>query len=570
VGTVSNPTATAAVGFPITGLTLTSGGSGYSSAPTLAFSGGGGSGAAGTATVVSSTTTTYPVAAISLVSGGSGYLTTPTLTLSGGGGSGATGTATITTTGTTTYMVQSINITGGGTGYTSAPSISFSGGGSGSGAAATAGVSTTSSTTYPVASITITSGGTGYTSTPTITLGGGSGSGAAATANVTFTTATTYPVTSVTVNSGGSGYTAAPTVTFTGGGGTGGAAATATIGTMNTGTFAIDHIDVSAAGSGYTSNPVVTFSGGGGSGAVATSQISGGTRYGKVWLLTSLAVTGTGARSMVQMEVASPVLGFGSGGALTLDGPNPIMDAMPNSINLYIRGNDANSCGQTAEVDHPAISGYDDPNANPPTVSVETIIDALPRPNHYLGAGGTPSVQNGYSAIGETMSTPDGMDSVMSAIYNTPGAHHYTPANVGTFSPASTTNSSITYVDGDLTLNGNGTGRGILVVTGTLTMSGNFSWYGIVFVVGDGNLQMNGGGNGQIFGSLWVAKTWDSYTTKNILNTMGSPTFGWNGGGNNGVQYDHCYVTNLLNAVSLSNVNSTRPLKVLSYRSLQY
>jgi hypothetical protein len=569
-GTTSNPTATSTVGFPITGLTLTSGGTGYTSAPTVSFSGGGGSGAAGTTAVTTGTTTTYPVAAINLVSGGSGYLTTPTITFTGGGGSGAAGSVTAAFTGTATYMVESINITGGGSGYTSAPTISFSGGGSGTGAAAVAGITTTTVTTYAIDNISITSGGAGYTSTPTMTLSGGSGSGAAATANVTFTTATTYPVASITVTSGGSGYTAAPSVTFTGGGGSGGAAATATIGTMNTGTFAIDHITVDTAGSGYSSNPSVTFSGGGGTGGAATSQISGGTKYGKVWLLTSLAVTSTGARSMVQMEVASPVLGWGSGGALTLDGPNPVIDAMPNSINLYIRGQDANSCSETAEVDHPAISGYDDPNANPPTASVETIIDSLPRPDHYLGAGGTPSVQNGFGSIGETMSTPDGLDSVMSAIYNTPGAHHYTPANVGTFSPAATVDSSITYVDGDLALNGTGTGRGILVVTGTLTMSGNFSWYGIVFVVGDGNLQMNGAGNGQIFGSLWVAKTWDSYTTKNILNTMGSPTFGFNGGGNNGIQYDHCYVTNLLNAVNLSSVNSTRPLKVLSYRSIPY
>src|SRR6185503_13533464 len=105
-------------------------------------------------------------------------------------------------------------------------------------------------------------------------------------------------------------------------------------------------------------------------------------------------------------------------------------------------------------------AGFDDPSANPPTVSVETIIDSLPRPDHYVGAGGTPSVTNGFGTMGETMTTPAGIDSVMSAIYNTPGAHHYTPANVGSFDPNATTLSSINYVEGDLTLNGNGTGRG--------------------------------------------------------------------------------------------------------------
>src|SRR6185295_4016796 len=128
-----------------------------------------------------------------------------------------------------------------------------------------------------------------------------------------------------------------PAVTLSGGGGSG-ATATAVVNTVATGFWNIDHIDVTAPGSGYTSNPTVTLSGGGGSGATARSQISGGTKFGKGWLLTSLAQTKTGARSMVQMEVASPVLGFASGGALTLDGPNPIMDAMPNSMNFGIAG----------------------------------------------------------------------------------------------------------------------------------------------------------------------------------------------------------------------------------------
>jgi hypothetical protein len=274
---------------------------------------------------------------------------------------------------------------------------------------------------------------------------------------------------------------------------------------------------------------------------------------------------------MVQMEVASPVLGFASGGALTLDGPNPVIDAMPNSVNFTIKGNDDNSCHDTVtEPDHPAIDGFDDPNAEPPTASVEIIKNSLPRPLNYTGAGGTPSVQNGYGALGETMSTPAGMDSMMSAIYNAPGAVHYNSSNVNTFTPSTTTDSSITYVDGDLTLNGSDTGRGILVVTGTLTMSGNFSWYGIVFVVGDGHVEMNGGGNGGIHGSIWVAKTWDNDTNKNLLPEMGTPTFNWNGGGINSVQYDHCYVTNLMTKVDLSGLNSTRPLKILSVRVLPY
>jgi len=60
------------------------GGSGYSSAPTVAFSGGGGSGASATATISGGAVT-----GVTSLVGGSGYSTPPTVSLSGGGGSGA-------------------------------------------------------------------------------------------------------------------------------------------------------------------------------------------------------------------------------------------------------------------------------------------------------------------------------------------------------------------------------------------------------------------------------------------------------------------------------------------------
>jgi hypothetical protein len=273
---------------------------------------------------------------------------------------------------------------------------------------------------------------------------------------------------------------------------------------------------------------------------------------------------------MVQMEVASPVLGFATGGALTLDGPNPLIDAMPNSNNFVIDGRDTNSCSGTAEPDHPAIDGFDDPNNPTPTTSVETIKNSLPRPDHYIGAGGTPSVENGFGSLGETMTTPTGLSALIGAIYNTTGAVHYTTANSGSFNPGSTNVHSITYVDGDLDFGGNVTGNGILVVTGTLSMHGNFTWNGLVFVIGDGAVSFAGGGNGQINGSLFVAKIWDGYATKNLLSGMGSPNFHWNGGGGNGIRYDHCLVTDLMAAVPFTPPPSTKPLKILSVRILPY
>jgi hypothetical protein len=68
-----------------------------------------------------------------VTAGGSGYTGASTVSFTGGGGSGATGTLTVTN-----GVVTMIAVTNGGSGYTSVPTISF--GGPGSGAAATASI----------------------------------------------------------------------------------------------------------------------------------------------------------------------------------------------------------------------------------------------------------------------------------------------------------------------------------------------------------------------------------------------------------------------------------------------
>ncbi|WOE82695.1 phage tail tube protein [Pseudomonas protegens] len=67
-----------------------------------------------------------------MTSGGSGYASAPTVNLTGGGGSGATAVAVLDGD-----NVAAINITNPGSGYTSAPNVTLTGG-SGTGAAATA------------------------------------------------------------------------------------------------------------------------------------------------------------------------------------------------------------------------------------------------------------------------------------------------------------------------------------------------------------------------------------------------------------------------------------------------
>jgi len=90
-----------AAGQTVTGITLTGGGTGYKSAPTVVFNGGGGTGAAATAIVSAST---KKVTGITLTNSGSGYSSAPLITFTGGGGIGAT--ASITMTNTVSLPVQ--------------------------------------------------------------------------------------------------------------------------------------------------------------------------------------------------------------------------------------------------------------------------------------------------------------------------------------------------------------------------------------------------------------------------------------------------------------------------------
>lgn len=66
------------------------GGSGYTSAPAVTFTGGGGTGAAGTAVISGGVVT-----GVTVTAGGSGYSSAPTVVFTGGGGADAKATATV-------------------------------------------------------------------------------------------------------------------------------------------------------------------------------------------------------------------------------------------------------------------------------------------------------------------------------------------------------------------------------------------------------------------------------------------------------------------------------------------
>jgi hypothetical protein len=160
-------------GGTVTAITRTTGGTGYTTLPTVAVS------APTTAGGVQATLgiTIWVESTPTVVSGGTGYTNGDVLTLSGGTFTVA---ATLTVTGVSGGVITSVSVAGAARGsYTVAPSNPISvTGGTGSGATfnATFGVNST---------ITITNAGSGYVEQPTVTFsGGGGGSGAAAYATV--------------------------------------------------------------------------------------------------------------------------------------------------------------------------------------------------------------------------------------------------------------------------------------------------------------------------------------------------------------------------------------------------
>ena len=97
---------------------ITNPGAGYTLAPTLQITGGGGAGAAGTVFIGDGA-----VGIVTLTDAGSGYTTAPTVTITGpvGVGTTATAEAVVSSAGT----ITSINIVNAGAGYTSSPTITI-------------------------------------------------------------------------------------------------------------------------------------------------------------------------------------------------------------------------------------------------------------------------------------------------------------------------------------------------------------------------------------------------------------------------------------------------------------
>lgn len=258
----------------------------------------------------------YKITGIRLTSGGSNLPLSdaqkPTVTISGGKGTPAKAQAVVAD-----GKVILINVVVAGTGYTQAPNIQLVGGG-GTGATArvdsiTPIVYTTNSSTGRITStggglvsITVESVGSGYKSAPEVRIGNATtGKGTTATASPVMA-AVDGQVTYVTVTNAGTGYaieSANPTdpmVVIDPPQRPGGVQARAYISAIN-GTGGIAKITVTNVGSGYTAQPNVavrTGVAGQGSNATATSTFEE-----DGWLSPTIAITQQGTKYFVRPTV---------------------------------------------------------------------------------------------------------------------------------------------------------------------------------------------------------------------------------------------------------------------------
>jgi len=287
--------------------------------------------------------------------------------------------------------------------------------------------------------------------------------------------------------------------------------------------------------------------------ALATCQAVN-PNYQPVYVMTTLAVTPSGSRRMLQAEataVTFPTLP----GPMIFDGANPsLMPAVnfsaPSSNAFTVSGIDTDQ-GSNAGAGCPVATNQAALGGTTGNAVTTLTGDANGRPASYTGAAGTgsPSVANVSTALGtgpNGLNTVGGLENMVSAVELIAGneGNVYTTSNPpsGIANPGTIANPQVNVVEGDISLSGNWSGAGILLVTGTLTFHGTPNYNGLILVIGKGNVVKDGGGNGVMDGSLLIANLYDS--SGNLLPSSsppGVPSMTWNGGGKASFNYDSCW-----------------------------
>lgn len=218
---------------------------------------------------------------------------------------------------------------------------------------------------------------------------------------------------------------------------------------------------------------------------------------------------------------------------------NPIAFALGGSNVTTTSGTDAAGTATTLAAYAVSNSDYNTTN---------NVIDGCLPDGTNCGNG--PNVTPGDPAVLAGGNTPSFLQSVTSArqfLYGSEGmmqtainqGRYFTTQDAAKTSSlglgASSPDGVLTFVDGDVTLGpGNPTGQGTLIITGNLTLDGNFNWNGVIMVLGGGTVYRSGGGHGNIYGALFIAKFPKTGPDTDVFQ---APTFDTSGGGTSNIQY---------------------------------
>jgi hypothetical protein len=328
-------------------ISVSTGGAGYTSAPTVSLGGGGASAVAQMAGTV--------VSAVAVVNPGSGYSSPFAVTFSGGGGSGAAATA-YAHAGSLrpmTFFKGRFNdlygVDGMGRGIRwDGDSAAVEKIGINKPAVGPAMTAVTAASGNYISGIQIVAAGVGYQTVPTVKISGGTPETPATAA----ATVSNGRVSSIKVTNPGTKYQSAPSVTIAGGIGTGASFGVSVIGRVG-------EVSLTSQGTGYTSNaatsPTVVFSSAQGlTQALATVSVDRNGRISSVFLASG----GTGATTGV---TASIVGGGGIGASLSVQ-----MAYRVSSVTAVSAG--------TGYMAAPVITFR--PAANDPTGSLDTVAAA--------------------------------------------------------------------------------------------------------------------------------------------------------------------------------------------------
>ena len=305
---------------------------------------------------------------------------------------------------------------------------------------------------------------------------------------------------------------------------------------------------------------------------------TGGSYLKTVYMVTSLAVTPTGARRMAQLEVAldPPFVTNAAvdsqdhvnlNGQLTVNGYDNCNCAQVSTCNKKgaSPGSGAFLCtsppvfgnapGKTCDsskwaiyssqsVDNPGASETVIAGPNPPIAQsqpwpydITSLIDKYKNQAGTVNATGAPY---NYSCTG----TPPNCSQHPSQVFGIPPNFPPTPPDNPLGPPGMAL--QVTYVPGDLKITSSSQGNGILVVDGDLEINGGLQFYGLVLVKGVVKFTGGGADKTNIFGAVLAGQ-------ESLVDTTL--------GGSAVINFDSC---------ALSRNTGQRPPNQIAFRELSY